>query len=589
LKVADRFDDLLIKARAEMLGKHTLRAEPQTDVVFEYVWDQMQKGFKDGLKQGYADNRNKKESGSSQPKSLQDAGNRAAERREQRNKKAKERRERKKTEAMANARMDSERRASEPDLTQEMAEANPPKPKGPTGPPPSKRPSATDMDDIRARVDALRNPTPTETPSAADAGFAAMGQSGDAGVQAPPSQPPAPQTGPNPPPLPEGVAPGYTPPAPAQPPADPFAALGVGAHNPVSRNQNVSNPNTDPWAGVRGGRLADLQPLSKPTPTQTALQNNPVAPSQMDVGDAMNVLDNSGAQAPPTMSQPRGKPAESKQTDDGSLSDANAVLDGKVNYSDPRSVRGGERVPVDNQTGKTPPTGQGYGTTANRSKGGSVGQFREQPSPFAGRTDGVPMRTQPQGLPYKPMKPQAPPSGLEMAMTQNPQQNPDATVAAANKRQMERNERRGQPQTNLFDFQRSVVKNPFANPFHNPHAFDVHDNFGMEKMNPRLPKDGALDGVLSRNPDPPAMNAGMPRDPDLLERLKRMYGDKMKEKPPWPPEDEPPSADTFARQKSFDNANLSLLPAGLIKEMKGQQKADADYSLLPSGWREEVV
>ena len=49
--MSDRFDDLLIKARAEMLGKHTLRPEPQTDVVFEYVWDQMQKGFKDGLKQ----------------------------------------------------------------------------------------------------------------------------------------------------------------------------------------------------------------------------------------------------------------------------------------------------------------------------------------------------------------------------------------------------------------------------------------------------------------------------------------------------------------------------------------------------------
>lgn len=41
-------------------------------------------------------------------------------------------------------------------------------------------------------------------------------------------------------------------------------------------------------------------------------------------------------------------------------------------------------------------------------------------------------------------------------------------------------------------------------------------------MNPRLPKEGSLDGVLSRNPDPPAMNAGMPRDPDLLNRLKRM-------------------------------------------------------------------
>ena len=30
-----------------------------------------------------------------------------------------------------------------------------------------------------------------------------------------------------------------------------------------------------------------------------------------------------------------------------------------------------------------------------------------------------------------------------MAMTQNPQQNPDATVEAANQRQLERNERRG--------------------------------------------------------------------------------------------------------------------------------------------------
>ncbi len=50
------------------------------------------------------------------------------------------------------------------------------------------------------------------------------------------------------------------------------------------------------------------------------------------------------------------------------------------------------------------------------------------------------------------------------------------------------------------------------------------------KMNPRLPKRGALDGVLSRNPDPPTMHAGMPRDPDLLARLKRMHEAKMKAK-----------------------------------------------------------
>ena len=51
--MTDRFDDLLIKARAEMLGKHTLRAEPSTDAVFEYVWDGIQKGFWGGAKRGY--------------------------------------------------------------------------------------------------------------------------------------------------------------------------------------------------------------------------------------------------------------------------------------------------------------------------------------------------------------------------------------------------------------------------------------------------------------------------------------------------------------------------------------------------------
>jgi len=44
-------------------------------------------------------------------------------------------------------------------------------------------------------------------------------------------------------------------------------------------------------------------------------------------------------------------------------------------------------------------------------------------------------------------------------------------------------------------------------------------------MNPRLPKRGSMDGVLSSSGRPdlvPANNAGMPRGSDL-ERLKRMY------------------------------------------------------------------
>ena len=60
----------------------------------------------------------------------------------------------------------------------------------------------------------------------------------------------------------------------------------------------------------------------------------------------------------------------------------------------------------------------------------------------------------------------------------------------------------------------------------------INAGFSILKMNPRLPKEGALDGVLNVKPDPPTMNAGMPRDPDLLARLKRMYGDNpMKKKP----------------------------------------------------------
>lgn len=69
----------------------------------------------------------------------------------------------------------------------------------------------------------------------------------------------------------------------------------------------------------------------------------------------------------------------------------------------------------------------------------------------------------------------------------------------------------------------------------NRRAFDI--GWGVIKMNPRLPKDGSLDGVLNVKPDPPTMNAGMPRDPDLLARLKRMYGDKPMKKPKKEQED----------------------------------------------------
>ena len=52
-EMTDRYDNLLLKARAEVLGKHTLRAEPSTDVVFEAVWDGLQKGLLGGAKRGW--------------------------------------------------------------------------------------------------------------------------------------------------------------------------------------------------------------------------------------------------------------------------------------------------------------------------------------------------------------------------------------------------------------------------------------------------------------------------------------------------------------------------------------------------------
>ena len=48
----------------------------------------------------------------------------------------------------------------------------------------------------------------------------------------------------------------------------------------------------------------------------------------------------------------------------------------------------------------------------------------------------------------------------------------------------------------------------------------------IDPPNPRLPKEGSLDGILEITPDPTVMNAGMPRDPDLLDRLKKMQKDK---------------------------------------------------------------
>ena len=47
--------------------------------------------------------------------------------------------------------------------------------------------------------------------------------------------------------------------------------------------------------------------------------------------------------------------------------------------------------------------------------------------------------------------------------------------------------------------------------------------------------------------------------------------------------------DLFSKGQ-WQNADLSLLPSGLLKHIRNEpQQADADYSLLPRGWQEGVV
>lgn len=57
----DKYDNMLLKARAEMLGQHPLRKAPPHDALFSHVWNHVIKAPADdpyGLMQGYQDERN---------------------------------------------------------------------------------------------------------------------------------------------------------------------------------------------------------------------------------------------------------------------------------------------------------------------------------------------------------------------------------------------------------------------------------------------------------------------------------------------------------------------------------------------------
>jgi len=101
----------------------------------------------------------------------------------------------------------------------------------------------------------------------------------------------------------------------------------------------------------------------------------------------------------------------------------------------------------------------------------------------------------------------------------------------------------------------SVVKDPFANPFDNPGAFDIHTDFGMNK------------GGREREQYVEPIN-----DPEPVPELSSETRQKL------------------ASAGVRSNDDLSLLPTGMIKmmedESKTTQEADTNMSLLPRGWAE---
>jgi len=542
-EMTDRYDNLLLKARAEVLGKHTLRAETSTDVVFEAVWDGLQKGLLDGAKRGWQQSRT--------------APGRS-------------------------------KRMADDTYTeyQRRMEANPwQAPQPPDVPLPEQTQSMRDAGKAPPGQGGSNFKT-DPVASAADAGFAAME---DTGAQQPPSL------------------------------GDAAASLGVPDHNPI-------RPATTAPAFDQFSQRRMPSAVSPPTPTEEATELNQQQRSDMPLDQAGSVLD-AGVQAPPSAAE-AGFAAMKPD-----LEDANAVLDGKIPRR-PDGVRIPEQAPPqgfpDNkQTGPMAPFQK------PREKPPQLPQTPQrqhsprssQPTPdnswsptltesgMGSRAEDWNPRNQKQwgarsakgkasAQHYADEEARNAPSALESAIktpikTLNPVESPEAGA----ERQKERSAKRNDTQTSLdlFDDKKasddafnsawSVLKDPFANPFDNPQAFATHDNF-VKGNNPKLPTEEGGKGVgqaLSRNPDPPTMNAGMPRDAPLgYDSMEAYYAaqqasrDKYDSKPDkWDPHD------TFPPKEVSESA-ISLLPAGMLKQA-GQQQVSADYSLLPSGWQEEVI
>ena len=602
--MTDRFDDLLIKARAEMLGKHTLRAEPSTDEVFETVWDNMQKGFFDGVKRGYKGKRRMP------GRSGQLNDDQLSMYNQMRGPKPKRTRKPRQPKAPAPPITDESRMLPEQSANQQSTQ--PESPREPLGLPAPREKTDPVIDLEEGKDYSLHDagaqgpwggantapenrqlPAPSEDvgsqepPSAFEQGWN-VSQRRDAtntadewgNVEDMPSAPPEAE-------------------APAEPPAEP-SRVGLPwqptltESGPGSRAEDWNTRSRQQW-GARSKKgqqvAAHYAGLEAPPEAEApAPAPAPAEPKLEDLPGNPNVKPNAPTDVASATERAKGRQAkrESIPQSQQTLFDAPTPAEPKLeDLPGNPDVKG----PMVEPAGGVP-----YGEYSKHIQAAMQGN--EQSLQFlADNPDAVKTHSS-RGL---------------------PQRIQDALTAMSGSGKVKSDKKKSH---DAFNSAWSVLKDPFANPFDNPSAFATYDDFNMEKAQ-RLPSETEMNSIrgvgdaLSVSPDPPTMNAGMPRTKDMdayyaeqqaardeskghfegIDKLTAMGVDpKMLDRATMA-EVQQLMADINHEsmheaqpvEKQYQNADMSLLPAGLLKQMKGQQQASADYSLLPQGWQEEVA
>ena len=638
--MTDRFDDLLIKARAEMLGKHTLRAEPSTDAVFETVWDNMQKGFFDGIKRGYKGKRRMPgRSGqlndeayamylrSRQPKPKRTRGPR-------------------KPKAPAQPITDESRMLPEQSANQQSTQ--PESPREPLGLP-APREKTDPAIDLEEGKDYSISPS-HEASHAQFEDIGAQGPWGGANTAPKNRQLPAPS---------QDVG-----------SQEPPSAFDQGWN--VSQRRDATNT-ADEWGNVEDQPSAPPEaeeskvglPWS-PTLTESGpgsraedwnTRNRSIWGKRSKKGQAMNAHYDS-LNAPPEAELDERAAAEEQlnnlkpgQSMDMSVFDKPDEPDeGEAPAPNAPTDVASATKRAEGRKAKRESTPQTQTTLFDEPKIPKLEDLPGNPDvkgPLAEAAGGVPygeytkhiqnaMQGNEQSLQWFANNPDAVKQHGSGVL---PKRIQDALNAMSGSGKIKSDKKKSH---DAFNSAWSVLKDPFANPFDNPSAFATYDDFNMNKAQ-RLPSETEMNSIrgvgdaLSRNPDPMPHHAGIPRTKDMdayyaeqqaardeskrhfegVDKLNTMGIDEIQARLAANPEHEGDwrhlSAEGIDRasmaevqqlmadinhesmheaqpvEKQYQNADMSLLPAGLLKQMKGQQQASADYSLLPQGWQEEVA